>query len=132
MSSKLISPLYFLPLSDSDHTDPSIQNKLRITGVLAACRILINPGTVMCLSNGTPKNNKFSICSKWKIYYFRCPNIWACYSIIMGLNTRTPNNHYFRFGTYGKVVVLCVPILKHFTVYVQHVHSMCHIMEKGP
>ena len=26
--------------------------------------------TVMCLSIGTPKNNKFSICSKWKIYYF--------------------------------------------------------------
>ena len=24
--------------------------------------------TVMCLSIGTPKNNKFSICSKWKIY----------------------------------------------------------------
>ena len=26
--------------------------------------------TLMCLSIGTPKNNKFSICSKWKIYYF--------------------------------------------------------------
>ena len=26
--------------------------------------------TVICLSIGTPKNNKFSICSKWKIYYF--------------------------------------------------------------
>ena len=26
--------------------------------------------TLMCLSNGTPKNNKFSICSKWKIHYF--------------------------------------------------------------
>ena len=26
--------------------------------------------TVMCLSIGTPKNNKFSICSKWKIHYF--------------------------------------------------------------
>ena len=25
---------------------------------------------VMCLSIGTLKNNKFSICSKWKIYYF--------------------------------------------------------------
>ena len=25
--------------------------------------------TVMCVSIGTPKNNKFSICSKWKIYY---------------------------------------------------------------
>ena len=26
--------------------------------------------TVMCLSIGTPKNSKFSICSKWKNYYF--------------------------------------------------------------
>ena len=26
--------------------------------------------TLMCLSIGTPKNNKFSICSKWKIRYF--------------------------------------------------------------
>ena len=26
--------------------------------------------TVMCLSIGTPKNNKFSICSKRKINYF--------------------------------------------------------------
>ena len=25
----------------------------------------------MCLSIGTPKNNKFSICSKWKIHYFQ-------------------------------------------------------------
>ena len=24
----------------------------------------------MCLGIGTPKNNKFSICFKWKIYYF--------------------------------------------------------------
>ena len=28
------------------------------------------PTTLMCLSIGTPKNNKFSICSKWKIHYF--------------------------------------------------------------
>ena len=27
-------------------------------------------GTLMCLGIGTPKNNKFSICSKWKIHYF--------------------------------------------------------------
>ena len=26
--------------------------------------------SLMCLSIGTPKNNKFSICSKWKIHYF--------------------------------------------------------------
>ena len=33
----------------------------------------LNPllrATVMSLSIGTSKNNKFSICSKWKIYYF--------------------------------------------------------------
>ena len=28
----------------------------------------------------------------------------------------TPNNHHFPFGTNGKVVVLGVPILKHFRV----------------
>ena len=27
--------------------------------------------TLMYLSIGTPKNNKFSICSKWKIHYFQ-------------------------------------------------------------
>ena len=27
--------------------------------------------TLMCLSIGTPKNNKFSICSKWKIHHFQ-------------------------------------------------------------
>ena len=27
--------------------------------------------TVKCLSIGTPRNNKFSICSKWKIDYFQ-------------------------------------------------------------
>ena len=29
-----------------------------------------NGHTLMCLSIGTPKINKFSICSKWKIHYF--------------------------------------------------------------
>ena len=27
--------------------------------------------TLMCLSIGTPKNKKISICSKWKIHYFK-------------------------------------------------------------
>ena len=27
--------------------------------------------TLMCLSIGTPKDNKFSICPKWKIHYFQ-------------------------------------------------------------
>ena len=50
--------------------------------------------TVMCLVFGTPNSNKFSICSKCKINYFqvsknlgkiifRCPKIWAYYSLII-------------------------------------------------
>ena len=35
----------------------------------------------------------------------------------MCLNIETPNNHHFPFMTNGKVVVLAVPILKHFRVY---------------
>ena len=29
----------------------------------------------------------------------------------------TPNNHHFPIGTNGKVLVLGVPILKHFRVF---------------
>ena len=43
-------------------------------GWFAQCRKLkldfCFDNTLMCLSIGTPKNNKFSICSKWKIHYF--------------------------------------------------------------
>ena len=35
---------------------------------------------------------------------------------MMCLNIGIPKNHYFPFGTNGKVVVLGVPILKHFRV----------------
>ena len=35
---------------------------------------------------------------------------------ILYLNIGTPTNHHFPFGTNGKVVVLGVPILKHFRV----------------
>ena len=35
----------------------------------------------------------------------------------MCLNIGTTNYHHFPFGTNGKVVVLGVPILKHFRVY---------------
>ena len=31
--------------------------------------------TVMCLGIGTPINNKFSICPKWKMNYYWCPKI---------------------------------------------------------
>ena len=48
---------------------------------------------------------------------FKGPKIPAHYSlIIMCFNTGTPNNHHFPFGTNGKVVVLGVPIFKHFRV----------------
>ena len=51
------------------------------------------------------------------LLFFRCPKIWAHYSlIIICLNIGTPNDHHFPFGTNGKVVVLGVPILKHFRV----------------
>ena len=39
----------------------------------------------------------------------------------MCLNIGSLNNHHFPFGTNGKVVVLGVPILKHFRV-------LCHKM----
>ena len=34
-------------------------------------------------------------------------------------NIRTPNNHHFPFATNGKIVVLGVPILKHFRVCIK-------------
>ena len=84
--------------------------------------------TVMCLSIGTPKNNQFSISSKWKINYFRCPKIWAHYSIIiMYLNIGTPKNHHCPFVTNGKVVVLGVPKFKHFRVLSNEVHVQAAI-----
>ena len=72
--------------------------------------------TVMCLNIGTPKNNQFSILFQMeKNNYFRCPTIWAHYSlIIMCLNIGMPENHYFPFVTNAKVVVLGVIIFKHF------------------
>ena len=73
--------------------------------------------TIMCLSIGTPKNNSFSICSKWKINCFRCPKMWAHYSLLIRcLNIGFPRNYHFAFEINGKVVVLSVPILKHFKV----------------
>ena len=61
-----------------------------------------------------------SIVPNGKFIIFRCPKIWANYSLtIMCLNIGTINNHHFPFGTNGIVVVLGVPILKHFRVDVQ-------------
>ena len=71
----------------------------------------------MCLSIGTPKIINFPIVPNGKFIIFRCPKIWANYSlIIMCSNIGTPNNHHFPSGTNGKVMVLGVPILKHFRV----------------
>ena len=43
----------------------------------------------------------------------------------MCLNIETPtgNNHHFPFGTNGKVVVLGVPILKHFRVLCKNTYD---------
>ena len=71
----------------------------------------------MCLSIGTPKIINFPFVPNGKFIFFRCPKIWANYSlIIMCSNIGTPNNHHFQFGTNGKVVVLGVPILKQFAL----------------
>ena len=43
----------------------------------------------------------------------------------MYLNIGTLNNHHFSFGTNGKVVVLGVPILKHFRVFRFFNAGMC-------
>ena len=51
--------------------------------------------------------------------------MWAHYSlIIMCLNIGTPNNHHFPFGTNGKVIMLGVPILKHFRGYQMKMKKM--------
>ena len=61
-----------------------------------------------------------------KSIIFRCPKIWANYSlIIMCSKIGTPNNHHFPFRTYGKVVVLGVPILKHFRVSFKMALNFC-------
>ena len=72
--------------------------------------------TVMCLSIGTPKNN-FPFGTNRKLIIFRGPKILVHYHlIILCSNIGTPKNHHFSFGTFGKVVMLDVPILKHFRV----------------
>ena len=69
----------------------------------------------MCLSIGTPKAINFLFVPSVKLMIFRCPKIWAHYSlIIMCLNIGTPKIINFPFGTNGKLMVLGVPIFKHF------------------
>ena len=63
------------------------------------------------------KSNKFSICSKCKINYFKGSTILAHYSlIIMCSNIETPKIINFPFGTNGKLMVIGVPIFKHSRV----------------
>ena len=51
------------------------------------------------------------------LLFLGVPKIWAYYSLIlMCLNIGTPKNHHFPFVTNGNVVVLGVPIFKHFRV----------------
>ena len=70
---------------------------------------------VKCLSIGTPKKNPFVL--NLKLVIFRCPKLWAHYSlIIMCSNIGTPKAINFPFGTNGKLMVLCVSILKHSRV----------------
>ena len=71
----------------------------------------------MCLSIGTPKSNKFSICSKWTIYYFSVSqNLGTIQANYNCLSIGTPQNHHFPSETIGKVVELGVPIFKYFRV----------------
>ena len=71
----------------------------------------------MCLSIGTPKIINFPFVPNGKLIIFRCPKIWAHFGlIIMYLNVETPKNHHFPSGKNRKVMVLGVPILKHFRV----------------
>ena len=80
--------------------------------------------TLMCLSIGTPKNNKFSIFPNGKFIIFRCPKILVDYSLItMCLNTGKPKNINFSFETNGKLMALGVPILKHFRVSIRYTRA---------
>ena len=50
--------------------------------------------TIICLSIGTPENNKFSIVPNGKFIIFRCPKILANYILtVFGLNIGTQKNH---------------------------------------
>ena len=71
----------------------------------------------MCLITGTSKAINFSFVANVKLINFRCPKIWAYYSLIIVCsnigNQKTIN---FPFGANGKLMVLGVPVLKHSRV----------------
>ena len=60
----------------------------------------------MCLSIGAPRTINFAFVAHVK-KFFRCPKIWPHYSL---------NIMYLNIGTNGKLMVLGVPILKHFRI----------------
>ena len=91
------------------------------TGTLPTCE---SKTTLMCLNYGTPKYYLFSICNKWKINFFRCPDSLYQHgkSMVLGIfnfalptnesktalmcfNFGTPKIIYFRFRTNGKLTV---------------------------
>ena len=92
-----------------------IRLKSSLRGQLIKC--FITSYTLMCLSIGTPKNNKFFICSKWKIYYFwvslNLGRLQPHYNVLEYWDLKNIN---FSFPTNGKLMVLGVPVLKHFRV----------------
>ena len=76
---------------------------------------------------------KFPFVLKVKPIIFRYPKIWAHYSLtVMCSNIGTPKTINFPFGTNGKLMVLGVPILKHFRVTAEgiflgnNLHYMSH------
>ena len=66
--------------------------------------------TLICLSIGTPKNNKFCICSKWKTHYFQVSQNLGILEHVITMS--------FPFETNGKLMILGVPILQHFRVFI--------------
>ena len=83
----------------------------------------------MCLSFKTPNLINFPFVPNGKLIIFRCPKVWAHYSlIIMCLNIETPKNLHFPFWTNEKVVVLGVPIHKHFKVLPLKVYPFTFII----
>ena len=73
---------------------------------MSKIKVVDHHDTVMCLSNGTPKTINFPFVANVRLIIFRCPKIWAHYSlIIMCSNIGTPKTINFPFGTNGKLMV---------------------------
>ena len=59
-----------------------------------------------------------------KLIIFKCPKIWAHFSLIlMCSNIKTSKIINFPFGNIGKIMVLGAPIFKHFRVVDLRVHT---------